>query len=113
MSLIQHLANLVEGYHYSSGKLKKKNQDLKKIINRTVFNIEFRLESHKIELIKDYKDFLGKSNQKVARNLIFGTISDRIDNSIWWFQIIARIKKKKIFSFCSDDLPGIYFYYYC
>ena len=78
---------------------------MKNLIEQAIFNIEFRLESHKIEISRDYKNFNEDSDCKVARNLIIGSILNILDNSIWWLEY-GNIKNKKIYISLSNDLPG-------
>ena len=104
-TLIKHLADLIEGYSLIIKKSDKKKQNLKNLIEQAIFNIEFRLESHKIEISRDYKNFNEDSDCKVARNLIIGSILNILDNSIWWLEY-GNIKNKKIYISLSNDLPG-------
>jgi len=103
--LVKHLSQLVEGYSVLIRGRDKKTEKLKNIINQAVFNIEFRLEAHKINLIKAYSKFRNDTAIKCARNLVLGTITNIMDNSIWWLEY-GGIKNKKIFISVSDELEG-------
>ncbi|MFX6119255.1 hypothetical protein ABTE85_23590, partial [Acinetobacter baumannii] len=72
------------------------NEDIKEVIDQAIINTEFRCASHKIEIVKDYKKYQGKSKTKVARSLMIGTLMNLIDNSIYWLEKAGR-KDKKIF----------------
>lgn len=104
VSLVKHLSHLVEGYSVLVRNTGKKTEDLKKIIEQALFNVEFRLETHKIEIISGYNGFKGDSKVNCARNLIIGTILNIIDNSIWWFDY-GNVKNKKIYITISNELP--------
>lgn len=84
LGLVKHLSSLIDGYAEIIRKSSQTSENLTEIIDQSLFNTEFRLASHKIELIKDYKNFKGKSKIKVAKNLVTGTIMNLIDNSIYW-----------------------------
>jgi signal transduction histidine kinase len=104
LSLVKHLSSLIDGYAEIIRKSSQTSENLVQIIDQSLFNTEFRLASHKIELIKEYKNFKGKSKIKVAKNLVIGTIMNIIDNSIYWldqkgFKAIENKEKftKKLF----------------
>lgn len=84
LGLVKHLSSLIDGYAEIIRKSSQTSENLVQIIDQSLFNTEFRLASHKIELIKEYKNFKGKSKIKVAKNLVTGTIMNIIDNSIYW-----------------------------
>jgi len=103
--LIKHLSQLVEGYTLVVRKSGRQKWDIKKLIDQAVFNTEYRFKSHKIDVIKKYKDYSGNSELSCARNLIIGTMINILDNSIWWFDY-AKIRNKKVFISISDEIPG-------
>lgn len=96
LSLIKHLSNLVESYSQILAKSVRKNEGLKILVEQALFSIEFRLNVHGIQIIKEFANF-GKSDIiKVARNLVVGTLINIIDNSIYWLDR-GRITNKRIF----------------
>ena len=104
LNLVKHLSSLIDGYAEIIRKSSQTSESLIQIIDQSLFNTEFRLNAHKIEIIKDYKNFKGKSKIKIAKNLLIGTIMNLIDNSIYWldqrgFKAIEKKEKftKKIF----------------
>jgi len=105
LSLVKNLSHLIEGYTLIIRKDEKKKWDIKKLINQSIFNTEFRFDSHKIEIIKEYQDFNGNTGVSCARNLIIGTIMNIFDNSIWWLKY-EKVKDKKIFISISEDISG-------
>jgi hypothetical protein len=84
LSLVKHLSSLIDGYAEIIRKSSQTSENLIQILDQSLFNTEFRLASHKIEVFKGYKQFKGNSKVKVAKNLVIGTIMNLIDNSIYW-----------------------------
>lgn len=105
VALIEHLAQLVEGYSIIIRNTGRKTEDMKKLIGQAIFNIEFRLEAHKVEVVKDYLDFKGDSSLKCASNLVIGTILNILDNSLWWLDY-GDVKHQKIYLSVSDEIAG-------
>lgn len=100
--LISHLAKLVEGYSILVKKSERKRWKLQDLIKQGIFNLEFRLEYHNVEIITVYSDRLKNESIECARNLIVSSIMNIIDNSIWWFYY-AKVEKKKIYITISDE----------
>lgn len=86
LKLVQHLSSLVDGYAELIRRSEQKTESVVKVINQAVFNTEYRLETHKIVLTKQYLANQNTPNVscKMARNLMIGTIMNLIDNSIYW-----------------------------
>lgn len=110
LNLVKHLSSLIDGYAEIIRKSSQTTESIIQIIDQSLFNTEFRLNSHKIEIVKDYKNFNGKSKIKVAKNLLIGTIMNLIDNSIYWldqkgFKAIENKEKytKKIFISINEE----------
>ncbi len=104
VALVKHLAKLLEGYSFIIKNTGVKINDLKDVIKKAIFNIEFRLEAHKIEIVRDFESYTGKSKVSCAENLVIASIMNIIDNSIWWLEY-GEIKRKKILIKISDELP--------
>lgn len=98
-TLVKHLSNLIEGYSALIRSRGKKKENIIKIIDQAIFNMEYRLEYHKIEIIKEYKTFSGNTEFSVVRNLLLNSLMNIIDNSIWWLDYSKKgmDDKKKIF----------------
>jgi signal transduction histidine kinase len=96
VKLIQHLAELIETYGGLLRKSKKKQEDVKGLIDEALFNVQFRLSHHKVEIVDDYSNFRGNSQLKCSARLVIGSILNIIDNSIYWFHR-ADVQRKKIF----------------
>lgn len=102
LKLVQHLSSLIDGYAELIRKSDLVNENVLKIIDQALFNAEFRLETHKIEVIKQYKkdDFAPSVRCKLARNLMISTIMNLIDNSIYWLdqKEFRKIENKEEFA---------------
>lgn len=100
LSLVKHLSSLIDGYAEIIRKSSQTSENLIQIVDQSLFNTEFRGISHKIEIIKDYKNFKGKSKIKIAKNLLIGTIMNLIDNSIYWLdqRAIKALENKEKFT---------------
>lgn len=104
-SLTWHLGKLVDGYSGLIRRRSKKESDLKSIITSGIWNIEFRLKAHDVEIVRGYEKFNGKAMVKCSEGLIIGTIVNIIDNSIWWLNY-GRTPKKKLYISLSDEQEG-------
>ncbi|MEC9491101.1 ATP-binding protein [Flexistipes sp.] len=103
--LTKRLGELIQGYSALIKKRYKKTHDLKQVIKDALWNIDFRLRSHNIEMITGFdkvKDF--ESNVRCSDNLIIGTIINIIDNSIWWLNY-GKVQNKKLWVEISDEYP--------
>jgi signal transduction histidine kinase len=98
LNLVKHLSSLIDGYAEIIRKSSQTSENIIQIIEQSLFNTEYRLSSHNIEVVKAYKVFKGKTQIKVAKNLVIGTIMNLIDNSIYWLDqkgFLAIEKKQK------------------
>jgi signal transduction histidine kinase len=105
-SLTWHMGKLIDGYSGLIRRRSRNESDLKQVIRQALWNVEFRLNAHEIEVIKAWdeeKDFTTKI--KCSDNLIIGTIINIIDNSIWWLNY-GKVQHKKIWTEITDELPG-------
>ena len=84
LDLIEHLSSLIDGYSSIIRKSDQQNADIIAIIQQALFNTEFRLAAHKIDIIKAYKDYKGQTKVRLAKNLLIGSIMNIVDNSIYW-----------------------------
>lgn len=99
LDLVKHLSSLIDGYAEIIRKSNHTSESLIHIIDQSIFNTEFRLNAHKIEVVKDYKNFKGNAKVKVAKNLLIGTLMNLIDNSIYWLDQkgLNAIERKEVF----------------
>ncbi len=104
IKLVQHLSRLIEGYTLIIRKSETKIWDLKKLIDQAIFNMEYRVKVHEIDVIKDYEKRSEKFGANCARNMVINSIMNILDNSIWWLEY-TKIKDKKIFIKISEHIP--------
>jgi len=105
MNLVKHLSNLIDGYSEIIRKSTHTNEDLKEVLNQAVINTEFRCAAHKIEIIRAYQNYDGKSKTKIARSLLIGSLMNIIDNSIYWLEKSGQ-SVKKIYLGISEEEEG-------
>lgn len=105
MNLVKHLEKLIDGYSAIIRKSTQTNEDVREVIDQALTNTEYRLSSHKVEVIKAYKNYKGGIKTKIARGLVIGSIMNIIDNSIYWLEKAGR-KKKKIYIDVSEEERG-------
>lgn len=110
LKLIQHLSSLIDGYAEIIRRSSRTTESVIEVIDQSLFNTEYRLASHKIEVIKQYKHFKGNHKLRIAKNLLVGSIMNIVDNSIYWLQQrgLKAIEKKekynkKIYIDLSED----------
>ncbi len=84
LKLVEHLSSLIDGYSEIIRKTDQTTINISKIIEQSLFNIEYRLLSHKISIEKAYKTYTGNQKIKIAKNLLIGSIMNIIDNAIYW-----------------------------
>lgn len=103
--LVKRLGTLTDGY---ASVVKSKTIsyfDVKKMINQSLFMVDFRLAAHEVTIDKQY---IGrKENFKVKGNesLIASIIINIIDNAIWWLHY-AKVPNKKIYFDITRDILG-------
>jgi anti-sigma regulatory factor (Ser/Thr protein kinase) len=106
LELVKHLSSLIDGY---AGLIRKSNLEswsLAKIIDQALFNTEYRLKVHNIEVIKAYKN-RQQITLKVSRSFLSSSLINLIDNSIYWlerkFQHDTEFKKKIFIDIVHED----------
>jgi len=110
LQLVKHLSSLIDGYAEIIRKSSQSSENIIQIIDQSLFNTEYRLNAHKVEIIKDYKNYKGITRVKIAKNLLIGSLMNIIDNAIYWldqrgFKSIEKgeIYNKKIFINLIED----------
>ncbi|WP_299684810.1 ATP-binding protein [uncultured Dokdonia sp.] len=86
LKLVMHLSSLIDGYAEIIRKSSKTEENIIEVIEQALFNVEYRLSSHNIEIIKEFKNYNGNKNIKIAKNLLIGSLMNLIDNSIHWLE---------------------------
>jgi len=102
--LVARLSQLVEGYSTLFKGKDKKRQPLSKIVDAALFNVEYRLKVHNINIVNAYSKH-GHIQVNCTKNLIISTIVNIIDNAIWWLDY-NKITPKTICLAISNDIPG-------
>ena len=104
LKLVTHLSSLIDGYAEIIRRSSQSSENIIQVIDQALFNTEYRLMAHQIEVEKNYKSYKGQTRVKIAKNLLIGTLMNIIDNAIFWldhkgFTSIEKneIYKKKIF----------------
>jgi len=106
IKLIKHLSDLVEGYSTLIRSSKKKSENIIKIIDQAIFNMEYRLNYHGIKLLNPYQEYNGNKDILVTRNLLLNSIMNILDNSIWWMEYSKKNEDKKIYINLIDKPAG-------
>ncbi len=101
--LVSRLSKLVGGYSLLIRRKGKKSESPIKLIETSLFNVEFRLKAHDIKVVDEFKSYKSNTSIKCATNLIVGSIMNIIDNSIWWLE---NRKNKEIYFSISERLQG-------
>ena len=102
--LVKHLSELISGFTILIRKRGTKKHKARDIVKQSLFLSDYRLNAHKITVVKD-KSTLSRDIVIVgAESMITSSILNVIDNSIWWEEY-AQTKNKKIYVACSGDLP--------
>jgi len=111
LELVKHLSSLIDGYAEVIRKSKKSNESIKEVLDQALFNTEYRLNAHNIELNKAYASFEGTQKVKLARSLVIGSLMNLVDNSIYWLGKAANADKNltpKIFIDLKEDEKFVY-----
>ncbi|WP_182914716.1 ATP-binding protein [Paenibacillus thiaminolyticus] len=101
--LVTRLSQLVEGYSTLFKGKDKKKQSLAKIIDAALFNVEYRLKVHNVNIVNSYTKY-SDVQVNCTKNLLISTIVNIIDNSIWWLDY-NHIESKEICIAISFDIP--------
>ena len=106
LDLVKHLSSLIDGY---AGLIRKSSLapiSLSKIIDQALFNTEYRLKVHKIEVIKAYKT-REQITLNVSRSFLSSSLINLIDNAIYWlerkFQRDNHFNKKIFIDIVQED----------
>lgn len=101
--LVEHLSSLIDGYAEIIRKSDKRTENIIKIIDNSLFNTEYRLRAHGIQVDLDYKEYDGTTKIKASRSLLIGAIMNVIDNAIYWLEKSKRLDKKIYVGLYEDD----------
>lgn len=107
--LVQHLSEVVDGLSFLVRKSGKSRERASVLIDQALFNTEYRLRAHKIEVTRGID--LGQQDFSVTcmRRLVISTLMNLIDNSIYWLEN-RDLADKKIYigtTFELDRRPSL------
>lgn len=94
INLVEHLSSLIDGYADIIRKSNQKKENIIHVIDNALFNTEYRLKAHKVEVECQYKKFLGTKQINTSRSLLVGAIMNVIDNAIFWLEKGGKNPKK-------------------
>ena len=94
-SLVKSVAKLIENYSVLIANEKKTKLNLNLIIEDAIFNTEFRLKAHKIELVRAFEK-TKPVKIRCSLNTLVGVLLNIFDNSIYWLDY-HDIRNKKIY----------------
>jgi hypothetical protein len=103
--MVSDLSNLVEGYSFLIKKSEIKIRNLKEIMEKALFNLEFRIRLHNIELDTVFRNQFDTFNGLCSESYVINSIMNLVDNSIWWMESL-QIKKKSIYIGFSNECKG-------
>jgi signal transduction histidine kinase len=103
--LAKHIADLVEGFGSLIRRSGTSKEKASAMISQALFNIEFRLEVHGVEVVTDAKDDF---EIRCSKRLIIATLMNLVDNSIWWLDNKwgKATGKKRIYIGTTKELSG-------
>lgn len=84
LNLVKHLSSLIDGYAEIVRRSNKSNENIIDVIDQAIFNTEYRLGAHNVEVIRKYKNFTGDNKVKLSKSLVIGSLMNLVDNSIYW-----------------------------
>lgn len=105
VKLVAHLSKLIENYSQILRKSERTVESLKKLIEQSLFNVEYRFKAHKIQIEQEFLKSELSDKIKVSRNLIISTLMNIYDNSIYWLDRAGR-ENKKIRIAISNEKEG-------
>lgn len=104
-SLVQHLAEMIDGLAYLARKSGSSKEKASVLIRQSVFNTEYRLAAHGIDTIHGLDARCKDFTVDCSRRLIVATLMNLIDNSIYWLEYKAA-KPKRLYIGMTLDLEG-------
>jgi len=94
LRLVKHLSSLIDGYSRIISRSSQSTEDIIRVVNQALFNCEYRLESHRIEVTRAYRDYKGTPKVKIAMGLLISSIMNIVDNSIFWLERAFKANEK-------------------
>lgn len=109
-SLITHLAQMVDGLAFLARNSANKTEKASILISQALFNSEYRLRAHGIQMINGLDEGDKDFPVKCSRRLIVSTLMNLVDNSIYWLENKGGDRKQICVgtTFDIDNKPAIY-----
>jgi len=92
--LVGHLSELVEGLTYLTRRSGVHEESASALIKHALFNTEYRLRHHKIQVLNGLEAGNPDFQVKCSRRLVVATLMNLIDNAIWWLDNKGAVDKK-------------------
>jgi signal transduction histidine kinase len=87
VDLVQHLDQMVEGLGFLVKKSGNAKENASALIKQALFNTEYRLKAHRIRATNGIIEAKNPDfSVKCVRRLIVATLTNLIDNSIYWLE---------------------------
>jgi len=110
IGLVEHLSSLIDGYADIIRRSERTKENIKQIINRALFNTEYRLRAHHVIVDKAYENYSNNFVVNVSKSLLIGAIMNIMDNSIFWLeQKNPEIKKIYVGIEDNDNFINVIF----
>jgi signal transduction histidine kinase len=113
--LVKRIDVLMENYSTILRSDGKEQNEIKKLIDISLFNIEYRLLKHNVKLIAPYRNIKHPLVGKCSKRFLLGSIINILDNSIHWLHVKEeKLKKsgeqfkKEIFIDIDEDKEDYY-----
>jgi signal transduction histidine kinase len=100
-----HLNELIEGLTYLTRKTGRLDVQASSIIRKAIYNTNYRLRAHSIDLINGIEDGNPDFFVKCTQRLIIASLMNLFDNSIFWLRTKGK-HERKIYIGTSTNLPG-------
>jgi signal transduction histidine kinase len=107
VTLVRHLEKLLEGFTALVRRGRMQSNDLKDITKQAIFNVGYRLEAHKIQIIDGFSNAGFDTTVRCVKNYVLMVLMNILDNSIWWLDRKYGKKEevKKIYVKISNEIP--------
>jgi hypothetical protein len=98
--LIRRIELLMENYSTILRSDSKEENEITKLVDISLFNVEYRLVKHKVEIIPVFRNKQKPMIGKCSKRFLLGAIINVIDNSIHWLHVKEekRTKSGEVFS---------------
>ncbi|MDE2935526.1 MAG: ATP-binding protein [Chloroflexota bacterium] len=84
--LATDLAGMIDGLTYLTRRSGRASENARDLVNQAIFNNSYRLENHGVNVLNAFHDGAG-FDVPCTRRLILSTLTNLIDNSIFWLDV--------------------------